>query len=123
MKQVNEAKKQANSRFPEHEQLLLVTLKLSDSDMGSDEDTEYVENLEEKLIQKVEALDFAFWDGHEFGGGFAKIFLYTSDVDQLYKALYKTFKNINFTLGSCIVLQYSQTPMEHFVIDPNKLPD
>lgn len=123
MKQVSEAKKDQNSRFPEHEQLLLISLKLSDGEMGSDDDEDYVEDLENKLVKKVENLDYAFWDGHEYGGGFAKIFLYSSDVDKLYKTIHKTLKNINFTPGSLIILQYSQNPMEHFIIDPNKLPD
>jgi hypothetical protein len=123
MKQINESKKEATTRFPEYEQLLLLSLKLSDSETGGEEDLEYVESFEEKLVEKVESLDFALWDGHEYGGGYAKIFLYTSDVDKLYKSLYKTLKNLNFTPGSMIILQYKQTPMEHFVIDPNKLPD
>lgn len=123
MKQIDEAKKDTPTRFPEHEQLLLISLKLSDGDMGSIDDEEYVEDLERKLAKKVEDLDFAFWDGHEYGGGYAKIFLYSSDVDKLYKTIYKTLKNINFTPGSLVILQYSQTPMDHFIIDPNKLPD
>jgi len=91
--------------------------------MGSSEDEEYVEGIEEKLIQKVEELDFAFWDGHEYGGGYAKVFLYTSDVDKLYKSIYSTLKKINFTPGSLIILQYRHKDMDHFIIDPNKLPD
>lgn len=123
MKQINESKKESVSRFPEHEQLLLINLKLSDGETGTEDDNEYVESLEQKLVEKVENLDFAFWDGHEYGDGYAKIFLYSSDVDKLYKAIYKTLKNINFTPGSMIILQYSQTPLDHFIIDPNKLPD
>jgi hypothetical protein len=123
MKHPNEAKKETPTRFPDHEQLLLISLKLSDGEMGSADDEDYVEDLERKLAKKVEDLDFAFWDGHEYGGGYAKIFLYSSDVDKLYKTIYKTLKNINFTPGSLVILQYSQTPLDHFIIDPNKLPD
>ncbi len=123
MRMTDETPKNTQSRFPEHEQLLLISLKLSDSEMGSSEDEEYVEGIEEKLIQKVEELDFAFWDGHEYGGGYAKVFLYTSDVDKLYKSIYSTLKKINFTPGSLIILQYRHKDMDHFIIDPNKLPD
>jgi hypothetical protein len=36
--------------------------------MGTSEDEDYVETIEQKLIEKVEELDFALWDGHEYGG-------------------------------------------------------
>ncbi len=123
MKQINQSKKKSASAIPDQQQLLIVSLKLSDGETGNQDDNEYVEDLEQKLVEKVEELEFAFWDGHEFGEGYAKIFLYTTDVDLLYKELYKTLKNVNFTPGSLIILQYKQSPIEHFVIDPNKLLD
>jgi hypothetical protein len=111
------------SPFPDHKQLLLICLKLSDNEMGSEVDDEYVEELERQLISLTEELDFAHWDGHEYGGGYAKIFLYCTDVDLLYKASFKLLKHFQFTPASQIILQYGPPGSDQFVINPNKLPN
>ena len=111
------------SNFEEQQQLLLICIKLSDYDMGLEEEEEYVWDLEKKLIAKTNNCAFAHYDGHEWGGGFAKIFIYSSDVNKLYQHLYKTLKKFKFTQKSEIVLQYKLEPIDQFVINPNKLPD
>lgn len=105
------------------EQLLLICIKLSDNDMGNDLDDEYVEGLEMDLIQMVDGLDFARYDGHEWGGGFSKIYIYTNEVDRLYKHLFKKLKAFSFTPGSHIILNYDKDQKEFFCIDPTKQPD
>jgi hypothetical protein len=103
------------------DQLLLICIKLSDSELGSELDDEYVESLEMPIIKLLENTDFARYDGHEYGGGYAKIFLYSDDIDRLYKLLYKHLQAFNFTSGSQIILQYST--QDKFVIDPHKPSD
>ena len=102
------------------DQLLLIYLKLSDSELGSELDDEYVESLESPIINLLEMVDFARYDGHEYGGGYAKIFIYSNDLDSVYKLLHKSLKAFAFTPGSKIVLQYSQEEADQFVIDPLK---
>lgn len=110
------------SPFPDHTQLLLICIKLSNDDMGMEIEEDYVWELEEKLITLLADCDFAHYDGHEWGGGLAKIFLYSSDVDRLYKLAHKLLKNYNFTPDSKIILDYEGAENQ-FIIDPNKLPD
>lgn len=61
--------------------LVLIHIPLSDNDLGSPADDEFVGSIEESICRVLERDDVGMWDGHEFGQGWAKIFVYGPNAD------------------------------------------
>jgi len=68
--------------FGEH--AFLIRVRLSDDELGTEADDEFVDYLEEAIRGALEHVQTpARWDGHEFGGGWAVIFCYGRDASAL----------------------------------------
>jgi hypothetical protein len=58
----------------------LIRIPLSDDDLGTNEDDALVNGVEVAVVAALERRPRAgWWDGHEFGGGWAVIFCYGRD--------------------------------------------
>jgi hypothetical protein len=68
-------------------QAVLVHLHLSDAGLGTEEDDEAIEALEEQLERTITEAGVGEFDGHEFGGGECILFLYGPSADDLFAVI------------------------------------
>lgn len=88
------------------EHAVLVFIKLSDDDFGAEDEREKIFALEEKLIQSIEEFRAGEYDGNEFGGGHATLYMYSHDADVLYDVVIKHFEGLDFIQDSYIIKRY-----------------
>lgn len=69
------------------EHAVILHYKLSDDTYGSVEERESVFELEERLGASIEAAEAGEFDGNEFGGGEAVLYMYGPDKDRLWRAI------------------------------------
>lgn len=55
--------------------MMVISFPLDGGDQGDDEEREAIYELEEALDKQLAKMGGAFLDGHEFGGGEARIFM------------------------------------------------
>ncbi|HEX2060547.1 MAG TPA: hypothetical protein VHK90_07390 [Thermoanaerobaculia bacterium] len=65
------------------EEAVLVFLKLSDDGFGEYEEREAIFDLEEKVEAAVKETGVGEYDGHEFGNGWGKLYVYGADARRL----------------------------------------
>lgn len=88
------------------EQALFVYLKLSDDEFGDSDEREAVFALEDRLIDAIASRKAGEYDGHEFGEGYATLYLYGPDVDQLFDAAMPALREYGPRTGSYLVKRY-----------------
>lgn len=69
------------------EHAVILHYKLSDDEYGSEDERESIYELEERLGESIEAARAGEFDGNEFGGGEAVLYMYGPDKDQLWRAV------------------------------------
>ncbi len=84
------------------EQALLVYLKLSDDEFGEFEEREAIFALEDRLIEAIATASGCEYDGHEFGDGYGTLYLYGSNVDQLFQTVLPILREYSSLPGSYI---------------------
>jgi len=71
---------------------VLVRLRLSDNDLGTEADEKLVEYIECPIRAALdESPGLGVWDGHEFGGGRAVIFCYGHDGSILRETIEESY--------------------------------
>ena len=88
------------------EQALLVHLKLSDDEFGAFDEREAIFALEDRLIEAIASKSVGEYDGHEFGEGFGTLYMYGSNVEQLFQAALPTLREYPSHPGSYILKRY-----------------
>ena len=59
---------------------VIIGIRLEDDDLGTDADDRFVETLERAIRERLTpSPEIGYWDGHEFGSGWATIFCYGRD--------------------------------------------
>lgn len=85
---------------------VIVVVRLEDDDLGTDADDEYVDRLEVAIRDRLEAEPhLGYWDGHEFGGGWAAIFCYGNDAPAISDAVTKAILPFRLSRQLCITNQ------------------
>lgn len=69
------------------EHAVIVYYKLSDNEYGTEDEREVVYDLEGRLERAIEAAGAGEFDGNEFGGGKAVLYMYGPDKDRLWDAV------------------------------------
>lgn len=87
-------------------QALIIHLKLSDEDLGTDEDDDAVQALEDNLERAISAAAAGELDGHEFGGGECVIFLYGPSADLLFDIIEPHLKAAVIADGGFAIKRY-----------------
>lgn len=93
------------SEMTGREHALIVRLKLSDDSFGNLEEREAAFGIEDSLVDALKG-EVAVVDGHEFGGGFATIFLYGADVNTVSARALPVLKSKANRPGSYVVKRY-----------------
>lgn len=101
------------------EQALLVYIKLSDNEIGTDLESEAIYALKERLVKIVENSTKGQFDEHEFGGGFCTFFIYGPNTDDLFETIMPAITNETLTYGSYLVKRYGKPGAKQEIIDLN----
>jgi hypothetical protein len=88
------------------EQAVIVDLRLTGGDFGSDAERQKVFELEDKLIAAIEAQGVGEYDGNEFGEGGVTLYAYGPDADALFAAMETPLRDFAANLGSSATLRY-----------------
>lgn len=92
----------------EPEQAVLVHVKLSSGEMGSEEERERVFELEDGLIAAIDERGAGEFDGNEFGEGECVLYMYGSDADELFAAVEPVLRESPVVKGGYAVVRYGQ---------------
>lgn len=85
------------------EQDLLVILRLSNGQMGTNQERQAIEALADELSAAVEAGGFGEYDGEELGGGECTLFFCSDDPEQLLTFLRPLLKRSPLCRGAQVV--------------------
>ena len=99
------------------EQEVHVYLKPSDDAFGDFEERESMFRLEDEIEQIINSCGVGEYDGHEFGQGFATLFMFGPDADRMFDVLAESIKNYRPRPGSYAVKCYGDVGAREERID------
>lgn len=86
-----------------NDQAVIVFWKLSDDTFGEYDEREKIFALEDRLIDVVERKELGECDGHEFGEGWATLYVYGRDADALALSVTAILREFQPTPGSHLI--------------------
>ncbi len=89
-----------------HDQSVIVHLRLTDSDIGSFEDEEPIEELTSRIEALMQSSGTGELDGDEWGGGYCKLFLHGPNADSIVDAVLPDLLGFPARPGSYMVKRY-----------------
>ncbi|HVZ18940.1 MAG TPA: hypothetical protein VG897_17620 [Terriglobales bacterium] len=98
----------ANEARPGREQAVIISMRLSNDDFGTEAEDESLLQLEAELEKCLAETDFGEWDGHETGGGYHKIFLYGPCAERLSQAVLMKVLEYPALPGSYMVKRFGE---------------
>jgi hypothetical protein len=101
-----ENKKMNYSPEEQSEQAVIIHLKLADGNFGDPQEREAIIALGDKLNQIIKKKRVGEYDGHEFGEGFATLYMYGPDATKLFDAIIETVKEHPSRSGSHIIKRF-----------------
>lgn len=99
------------------EQAVIVYLKLSDNDFGHPDERDYVHTLAEQLERLIKEQKAGEYDGDEFGGGYAKLYMYGPDANELFAAVIDAIKKHSVRNGSYLIRRFGKPGAKEERID------
>jgi hypothetical protein len=85
---------------------VILTVRLSDAQFGSDHERQRFLDLEDQITAAVEQAGIGSVDGHGFGDGTAELFMYGPDAEALFSAIEDLVRTFAPPPGSSALLQY-----------------
>jgi hypothetical protein len=92
----------------DNDQALIIKIRLSDEDMGTEEDEDEMFRLDEELRQAITAAQAGEYDGHEFGGGMFLVYIYGPSAERLFEVAWPVLARREFRLGSHVIKRYGK---------------
>lgn len=89
---------------PQH--ALLVYIRLGDDEHGSSGEREDLFELEDRLIEALDAKQAGELDGNEVGGGFFTIYIYGSSASQMWEAAAPILNGFDVPVGSYAIKRF-----------------
>jgi hypothetical protein len=93
---------------PGREQAVILSMRLSNDNFGSDLEDQQLARLEARLERALADTSAGEWDGHETGGGYHKIFLYGPCAQKLSDAIMTTVLEFDALPGSYMVKRFGE---------------
>ena len=87
---------------------MILSMRLSNDNFGTDLEDEQLARLEAQLERQLAATKAGEWDGHETGGGYHKIFLYGPCAEKLSDAILMTVLEFDALPGSYMVKRFGE---------------
>jgi hypothetical protein len=100
----------------DEEQAVLVYIRLSDEQWGSQQDVQAVFDLEDRLREVIERQQLGEYDGNEIGEGFGRLFMYASDADCLFSGIEATLKAFESVNSMVVVKRYGKPGAREVII-------
>jgi hypothetical protein len=91
-------------KSPEH--AVLVYIKLSDDNMGSEKERKKCQDLGERMETSINTKRAGEFDGDEFGEGFCTLYMYGPDADALFNAVESDLRSAGLLAGSYAIKRY-----------------
>jgi len=85
---------------------VVIHLKLSDQEFGSFEEREDAFTLEDRLEDVVTDSASGEYDGHEFGEGWCRFYIYGDDADVMAEAVLPVVREFSPPTGSFVVKRF-----------------
>jgi hypothetical protein len=85
---------------------LFIRLKLSDAEFGDWSEREAAFVIEDALVGVFSAGTLGEFDGHEFGGGFATLFMYGPSADRMAEAVLPIVNGFQLRSGSVLIKRF-----------------
>ncbi len=87
----------------ERDASVIIAVPLEDDELGTNADDRFVEALEQAIQERLAVLpEIGYWDGHEFGGGWATIFCYGKDGALLSDCVLEAILPLNASRQLCV---------------------
>lgn len=88
---------------------MLVSLKLSDEEFGTEEDRSPIERVEDLLNEQLPEQGVGEFDGNEVGGGYYTLYLYGPNADRLFDVALPIIQGgLTIRPGSYVVKRYGE---------------
>lgn len=100
-----------------HDQSVIVHLRLTDSDIGSFEDEEPIEELTCRIEAVMETSGIGELDGDEWGGGYCRLFLHGPDANSIARAVLPDLLGFPARPGSYMVKRYGAPGADEELIE------
>ena len=97
-------KSKPNQDLPEH--ALIVTLKLSNDEHGSDEERNQIHELTDKFDLAINEAGVGEFDGDKFGDGNCILYMYGTDVDRLFAIVDPLLRASQLAKGAIAIKRY-----------------
>jgi hypothetical protein len=90
------------------DEAFIVSIKLSGDQFGGVDEREGIFRLEDALCEAIDRSNAGEFDGNEFGGGFAVLYMYGPSAIRLAKAVMPVLKAFRVPAGSYAVKRYGK---------------
>jgi hypothetical protein len=101
----------------DHEQeAVIIRIRLSDDELGDGAERMAAYEVEDRLIDTIPP-SLGEVDGHEFGGGFATIFVYGPSADAMAALILPTVSAANVRAGSSVTKRYGPPGSTEHVLE------
>jgi hypothetical protein len=90
------------------EQAVILKLKLASGQMGSDEESQRIHDLEDRLADSIKWSAVGDFDGDEYGDGYCTIYIYGPSAEALFRAIEPALKNYPAHAGSYVLKRYGK---------------
>jgi hypothetical protein len=96
----------ANAGRAQQQQAVVIHLKLSDDEFGSFDERDDAFTLEDRLEGTVAETAIGEYDGHEFGEGWCRFYIYGNDANVMADAVLPIVRNVSPRTGSFLVKRF-----------------
>jgi hypothetical protein len=90
------------------EQAVILKLKLSSGQMGTDEERQRIHDLEDQLSNAIKRSAVGDFDGDEYGDGYCTIYMYGPSAEALFGAIKTALKGFHAHSGSYALKRYGK---------------
>jgi hypothetical protein len=90
------------------DEAVIVRLKLSDDEFGQAEEREAVFAIEDRLTELLAARNVGEVDGHEFGIGFATLYMYGPSAEQIADVVLDLLAGSRHRDGSALIKRFGR---------------
>ena len=99
------------------QQAVIVTLKLSDDEWGTEQDHENYEVLDERLMEVIDESGVGEYDGMGRGMGVFEIYAYGPNADALFEVMAPLLRSAQVREGSFAVKRYGDIDAPEVRVD------
>jgi hypothetical protein len=85
---------------------LIVRLKLSDDEFGDSAERDAAHAVEDRLVELFASGELGEFDGHEFGGGFATLYMYGPSAERMAAAVLPAVADLGRRVGSVLTKRF-----------------